>query len=143
MICPWPAAQLLRSRILHANPRKGGTMGMVSEFREFALKGSVMDLAIGIVIGAAFAKIVDSLVADIIMPLVGLLLGGVDFRNIFVTLRGGPFETLEAARAANAPTLNLGLFLNEVVTFIIVAFSIFLVIRAINRMRRRNPPPVV
>jgi large conductance mechanosensitive channel len=111
-------------------------MGMMSEFKEFATKGSVMDLAVGVVIGGAFQKIVDSMVADIIMPPVGLLLGGVDFRNLFVTLKGGPFDTLEAAKAANAPTLNIGLFLNQVITFLIIAFALFLVIKSVNRMRR-------
>ena len=113
-------------------------MSIMSEFREFAVKGNAMDLAIGVVIGAAFAKIVDSLVADIIMPIVGLLSGGVDFQNIFITLRGGPFATLEEAKAANAPTLNIGLFLNAVIAFIIVAFALFLVVKGMNRLRRKQ-----
>jgi large conductance mechanosensitive channel len=111
-------------------------MGMMAEFKEFATKGNVMDLAVGVIIGGAFQKIVDSLVADVLMPPIGLLLGGVDFRNLFITLKGGPFDTLEAARAANAPTLNIGLFLNQVITFLIVAFAIFLVVKGVNRMRR-------
>lgn len=114
-------------------------MSIASEFREFAVKGNAMDLAVGVVIGAAFAKIVDSLVADIIMPVIGLLSGGIDFQNIFITLRGGPFATLEEAKAANAPTLNIGLFLNAVITFLIVAFALFLVVKAMNRLRRKAP----
>ncbi len=111
-------------------------MGMMAEFKEFATKGNVMDLAVGVIIGGAFQKIVDSLVADVLMPPIGLLLGGVDFRNLFITLKGGPFDTLEAARAANAPTLNVGLFLNQVITFLIVAFALFLVVKGVNRLRR-------
>lgn len=114
-------------------------MSISSEFKEFALKGSVMDLAIGVVIGGAFAKIVDSLVTDIIMPPVGLLLGGVDFRNLFITLKGGPFLTLDAAKAAGAPTMNIGLFANQLITFLLVAIAIFMMVKAINRMRRTTP----
>ncbi len=112
---------------------------MMSEFKEFAMKGSVMDLAIGVVIGGAFQKIVDSLVTDIIMPLVGLLTGGVDFTNRFVALSGGPFATLEEAKKAGAATLNYGLFINQVMTFLIVAFAIFMVIKGVNGMRRGAP----
>ena len=115
-------------------------MSMTSEFREFAIKGSVIDLAVGIVVGAAFTKIVDSLVADIIMPPIGLLLGGVDFENIFITLKGGPFTTLAEAKAAGAPTINIGIFLNAVIAFLIVAFAIFMVVKGINRMRREMTP---
>ena len=114
-------------------------MSISSEFKEFALKGSVLDLAIGVVIGGAFAKIVDSLVTDIIMPPVGLLLGGVDFRNLFITLKGGPFLTLDAAKAAGAPTMNIGLFANQLITFLLVAIAIFMMVKAINRMRRTTP----
>lgn len=117
------------------------TMGMVAEFKEFAMKGSVMDLAIGVVIGGAFQKIVDSLVNDIIMPLVGVLTGGVDFANRFLVLRGdGTFTTLEEARKAGAPVVAYGQFINQVITFLIVAFTLFLVIKAVNRMRRDQPP---
>ncbi len=116
-------------------------MGMVAEFKEFAMKGSVMDLAIGVVIGGAFQKIVDSLVNDIIMPLVGVLTGGVDFANRFLVLRGdGTFTTLEEARKAGAPVVAYGQFINQVITFLIVAFTLFLVIKAVNRMRRDQPP---
>lgn len=114
-------------------------MGMASEFKEFAMKGSVMDLAIGVVIGGAFQKIVDSMVNDIIMPVVGLLSGGIDFTNRFVVLKGGPFDTLEAAKKAGAPVLAYGAFINQIVTFLIVAFTLFMVIKGVNRMRRNQP----
>jgi large conductance mechanosensitive channel len=110
---------------------------MLKEFREFAMRGSVIDLAVGVVIGAAFGKIVTSLVEDLIMPVVGLALGGVDFTNLFISLTGQDFPTLAAAKAAGAPTLNYGLFLNAVLTFLIVAFAVFLLVRQINRMRRQ------
>ncbi len=115
-------------------------MGMASEFKEFAMKGSVMDLAVGVVIGGAFQKIVDSLVGDILMPVVGLLTGGVDFKNRFVTLgSGGPFATLDEAQKAGAATLNYGMFVNQIITFLIVAFTIFMVIKAVNRTRNAAP----
>lgn len=114
-------------------------MSMMSEFKEFAMKGSVLDLAVGVVIGGAFQKIVDSMVTDIIMPLVGLATGGIDFANRFVALSGGPFTTLEEAKKAGAPTLAYGLFLNQVLTFLIVAFTLFMVIKGVNRMRRTAP----
>lgn len=115
---------------------------MWKEFKEFALKGSVMDMAIGIIIGAAFSPIVKSLVDDVIMPPIGMLLGGVDFTDQFAVLsRGepaGPYLTLEAARAAGAVTVNYGVFINTVITFLIVAFAVFLMVKAINRMRREE-----
>jgi large conductance mechanosensitive channel len=122
---------------------------MLKEFKEFALKGNVMDMAIGIVIGAAFGTIVKSLVADVIMPPIGLLLGNVDFQNLFVVLEegaevAGPYASLSAAKEAGAVTLNYGAFLNTVVSFIIVAFAIFLLVRQINAMKRKEetaPPP--
>ena len=114
-------------------------MGMMSEFKEFAMKGSVMDLAIGVVIGGAFQKIVDSMVNDVIMPVVGVLTGGLDFSNRFVALKGGPFESLDAAKKAGVPVLAYGQFINQVVTFLIVAFTLFLVIKGVNRMRRNAP----
>ncbi len=110
-------------------------MGMMSEFKEFAMKGSVIDLAVGVVIGGAFGKIVDSMVGDIIMPLVGLLTGGVDFKNRFVVLGDGVFKTLEEAKTAGVATLNYGQFVNQILTFLIIAFSIFMVIKAVNRGR--------
>lgn len=118
-------------------------MGMLKEFREFAVKGNVLDMAIGIVIGAAFGKIVTSLVNDIIMPPFGLLLGKVDFSSLFLTLSGGPYESLKAAKDAGAPTLNYGLFINNVLDFTIVAFAIFLVVRQINQIRARIEAPAV
>lgn len=116
-------------------------MSMVSEFKEFAMKGSVLDLAIGVIIGGAFQKIVDSMVNDIIMPLIGLATGGVSFTDRFIAFGGGQFATLEEARAAAAPTLAYGLFLNHVLTFLIVAFVLFLAIKGINRLRRDRPVP--
>ncbi|MGH7266050.1 MAG: large-conductance mechanosensitive channel protein MscL, partial [Candidatus Rokuibacteriota bacterium] len=112
---------------------------MLREFRDFAVRGNVVDLAVGLVIGAAFGKIVTSFVNDVLMPLVGLLLGGVDFSSLFVNLSGRSYATLAEAKAAAAPTLNYGLFLQSVVDFVIVAFAIFLVIQQINRWRRPAP----
>jgi large conductance mechanosensitive channel len=108
---------------------------MWREFREFAMRGSVIDLAVGIIIGAAFTTIVNSLVNDIIMPPLGLLIGGIDFSNFFVTLKGGSFPTLASAKAAGAVTINYGVFINAVIRFVIVAFAIFVVVRQINRLR--------
>lgn len=117
---------------------------MLKEFKEFAVKGNVIDMAVGIVIGAAFGAIVTSLVNDIITPPLGLILGKMDFQNTFLTLRegtpGGPYPTLAAAKAAGAATLNVGLFINTLINFLIVSFAIFLVIRQINRLRREPAP---
>jgi large conductance mechanosensitive channel len=118
-------------------------MSVAKEFKEFALKGSVVELAVAVVIGAAFARIIDSFVKDILMPPLGMLAGGLDFTNRFITLSGEPMPTLAEAQAAGAVTLNYGLFLNALVTFTIVAFAIFLVIRQINRLRRQPPPVAV
>ena len=119
-------------------------MAVGKEFKEFALKGSVIDLAVGVVIGAAFGKIVDSLVGDIIMPVFGFLTGGIDFSNHFITLKGAPAATLADAKAAGAVTVNYGVFVNAIVAFIIVAFAIFLVIKRINAFRRKaEEQPVV
>src|SRR5438309_3498540 len=107
---------------------------MWHEFRAFAMRGNVVDLAVGIIIGAAFTTIVNSLVNDLIMPPLGLLIGGIDFTNFFVTLKGGSHPTLEAAKAAGAVTMNYGLFINAVIRFIIVAFAIFLLVKWINRL---------
>lgn len=111
-------------------------MSFASEFKEFALKGSVMDLAVGVIIGGAFGKIVDSLVKDIVMPMVGRLLGGVDFKHLYVNLGSKTFETLEAAEKAGAPILKYGAFINTVVDFIIIAFAIFMAIKVMNRLKR-------
>lgn len=111
-------------------------MGLVREFKEFALRGNVIDLAIGVVIGAAFGKIVDSFVTDILMPPIALVTGGHDFTNQFVTLSGNTYPTLAEAKAAGALTLNYGMFINQVISFLIVAFAIFLVIKKVNDMVR-------
>jgi large conductance mechanosensitive channel len=118
---------------------------MFKEFREFAMRGNVVDMAIGIIIGAAFGRIVDSLVKDVIMPPIGLLLGNVDFSNLFVLLKQGatpgPYATVDVAQKAGAVTLNYGMFINNIITFIIVAFAVFLLVRAINRLRRPETKP--
>ncbi|MGZ5433738.1 MAG: large conductance mechanosensitive channel protein MscL [Thermoanaerobaculia bacterium] len=118
-------------------------MGFVKEFREFAVKGSVMDLAFAVVIGAAFGKIIDSLVNDILMPPLGLLLGGMDFTNHFVTLRGEKFATLAEAQAAGSVTLNYGMFVNAIVSFLIIGFTIFLIVRRLNAAQRKEAMAVV
>lgn len=114
---------------------------MFKEFKEFAMRGNVVDLAVGVVIGAAFGKIVSSLVDDVIMPPIGLLLHGVNFTNLFITLNGKHYDTLDAAKAAAAPTLNYGLFLNTVVNFLIVAFCIFLLVRSIHHWFEKPAAP--
>lgn len=111
---------------------------MLKEFKEFIMRGNVLDMAIGIVIGGAFGKIITSLVNDILMPPIGVLLGNVDFANLFINLSGKPYASLADAKAAGAATMNYGLFLNTVIDFVIVAFVIFLLIRAVNRMRREQ-----
>ena len=118
---------------------------MFKEFKEFAMRGNVMDMAVGIVIGAAFGTIVTSLVKDVIMPPIGLLLGNVDFSNIFAVLKEGktvgPYASVAAAKAAGAVTINVGVFINTIINFLIVAFAIFLVIRSINRLKRKQEAP--
>src|SRR6195256_4865307 len=111
---------------------------MWREFRDFAMRGNVIDLAVGIILGAAFTTIVNSLVNDLIMPPLGLLIGGIDFSNFFVTLKGGSFPTLDAAKAAGGVTVNYGLFVNAVIRFIIVAFAIFILVKQINRLARHE-----
>jgi large conductance mechanosensitive channel len=111
---------------------------MFREFREFAMRGNVVDLAVGIIIGAAFGKIVTSLVNDIVMPPIGLLLGRVDFSNLFINLSGQSVASLVEAKAAGAPTINYGVFLNTVIDFVIVVFAIFLLVRFINRLSRQS-----
>jgi large conductance mechanosensitive channel len=110
---------------------------MLKEFREFAMRGNVVDMAVGIIIGAAFGKIITSLVNDVVMPPIGLLLGKVDFSQLFVNLSGQDYASLEAAQAAGAPTINYGMFINNVLDFVIVAFAIFLVIRGMNKLKRK------
>lgn len=113
---------------------------MLKEFKEFAMRGSVVDLAVGVVIGSAFGKIVESLVKDVVMPPIGLLTGGVDFGNLYLSLNGETYASLKAAQDAGAPTINYGLFINALLQFLIVAFAIFLVIKAMNRFRRAEAP---
>ena len=110
---------------------------MLKEFREFIMRGNVIDLAVGVIIGAAFGKIVTSFTNDILMPPVGLLLGKVDFTNLFLTLSGGAFATLADAKKAGAVTINFGVFCNTVLDFLIIAFAIFLMIKQVNRLHRR------
>lgn len=112
---------------------------MLREFKEFVMRGNVVDLAVGIILGVAFGRVVTSFVNDIVMPPVGLVLGRVDFANLFISLTGERYPTLQAAKAAGAPTINYGLFINAIIDFIVVAFVIFLVVRQINRMRRESP----
>jgi large conductance mechanosensitive channel len=114
---------------------------MFAEFKKFIMRGNVMDLAIGVIIGAAFGKIVTSLVNDIFMPVIGLALGAVDFSNRFVSLNGKAYDTLAAAKADKAPTLNYGLFINTIIEFLIIAFVIFLVVKQLNRFMPPPPPP--
>ena len=114
---------------------------MFAEFKKFIMRGNVLDLAIGVIIGAAFGKIVTSLVNDIFMPVIGLALGKMDFSNFFISLNGQNFPTLAAAKAAGAPTLNYGLFINTVLEFLIIAFVIFLIVRWVNRILPPPPAP--
>jgi len=114
---------------------------MLKEFKEFAMRGNVLDMAVGIILGASFGGIVTSLVNDLLMPPIGLLLGRVDFSNLFVSLSSRHFDTLAAAKAAGAATINYGVFLNTIINFVIVAFAIFLLVRQVNRLRGPAPAP--
>jgi large conductance mechanosensitive channel len=120
---------------------------MLKEFKEFALRGNVLDMAVGIIIGAAFGTIINSLVQDVIMPPIGLLLGNVDFSNIFAVLKegkvAGPYASVAVAKAAGAITINIGVFINTIITFVIIAFAVFLLVKTVNRLRRQEeaPPP--
>ncbi len=114
---------------------------MVKDFKEFIMRGNVVDLAVAVIIGAAFGKIVSSLVNDVIMPPIGLVLGNVDFSSLFVSLSGVSYKSLAEAKAAGAATINYGVFLNAVVDFLIVAFVIFLIVRAVNQMKRLHAEP--
>jgi large conductance mechanosensitive channel len=118
---------------------------VLKEFREFAMRGNVMDMAVGIIIGAAFGAIVTSAVSDVLTPPLGLLMGGVDFGNVFLVLKDGatpsPYASLAAAKEAGAVTINIGVFLNAVISFLLVAFSVFLLVKGVNRMRRQEAPP--
>jgi large conductance mechanosensitive channel len=116
---------------------------MLKEFKEFIMRGSVIDMAVGIIIGAAFGTIIKSLVDDVIMPPIGLLLGNIDFSNLFAVLKtgkiAGPYETLALAKAAGAVTINYGFFINTIITFLIVAFCVFILIKNINKMKKETP----
>ena len=116
-------------------------MAIIQEFREFAVKGNMVDLAVAVIIGGAFGKIVDSLVKDVVMPVIGLFLGGVDFRNLFITLGRGSYATLAEAEKAGAAVLKYGVFLQTLVDFLIIAWIVFIAIKAINRLKRQEPPP--
>lgn len=123
-------------------------MGFMQEFKEFAMRGNVIDLAVGVVIGGAFGKIVDSLVKDVIMPPVGALMGGVDFKHLYLNLGATSFDTMEAAEKAGAPLIKYGAFINSMVDFTIIALAIFVAVKAINRLQRKReeeapaaPPP--
>lgn len=112
---------------------------MFKEFKEFAVRGNVVDMAVGVIIGAAFGKIVSSMVSDVLMPPLGVLTKGVDLTNHFIVLKGdGAYQTLEAAKAAGATTLNYGIFLNNVISFVIVSFAVFLLVKQINRLKRKE-----
>lgn len=113
-------------------------MGMLQEFKEFAVKGNAVDMAVGIIIGAAFGKIVNSLVEDMIMPPIGKVMGNVDFSDLFINLSGGTYASLEAAKKAGAATVNYGVFVNNVINFLIVAFAVFILVKAINTAKRQK-----
>ncbi len=113
-------------------------MGMIQEFKEFAVKGNVVDMAVGIIIGAAFGKIVSVLVEGVIMPPIGMLLGGVDFSDLFINLGSGTYETLAAAEKAGAPVIKIGSFINEIISFTIVAFAVFLLVKGVNSLKRKE-----
>jgi large conductance mechanosensitive channel len=115
---------------------------VLREFREFIMKGNALDMAIGIVLGVAFGAIIGSLVADILLPPIGLLLGGLDFTNLFIRLAGPPAETLAAAKGAGTVTINYGVFLNKIIDFVIIGFVLFLIVRQMNALRRPAPVPV-
>jgi len=113
---------------------------MLGDFRKFVMRGNVLDMAVGIIIGAAFGKIVSSFVGDVLMPPIGLLLGGIDFADFFINLSGGDYQTLAAAKEAGAVTINYGAFLNLVLDFLIVALAVFLLVRAVERMKKQEAP---
>ena len=116
-------------------------MGFIDEFKQFAVKGNVVDMAVGIIIGAAFGSIVNSLVKDIIMPPIGMLMGGINFADMFFALDGKTYATLAEAQTAAAPTINYGLFINAVISFLIVALAVFILIRQVNALKKKPAPP--
>ncbi len=132
-----PSDFALHMRAPGAMLQRGGP-NLLRDFKEFALRGSMLDLAVGIVIGVAFGRIISSLVDDILMPPIGLLLGHVDSSNLFLSLSGQHYASLAAAKAAGAPTLNYGVFFNTVLNFLIVAFAVFMVVRQVNRLKRQE-----
>ncbi|WP_372779884.1 large conductance mechanosensitive channel protein MscL [Litorivivens sp.] len=113
---------------------------MLDEFKKFLMKGNMIDMAVGIIIGAAFGTVVKSLVADVIMPPIGMLLGGIDFSGLFIALNGESYSTLAAAQAAGAPTINYGMFINNCVTLLIVGFAVFLLVKAVNNLKDKEEP---
>ena len=115
-------------------------MSFITEFKEFALKGNVVDLAVGVIIGGAFQKIVDSLVKDVVMPIIGKMVGGVDFKHLYLNLGDKTYDSLEAAEKAGAPLVKYGAFINTTIDFFIVALAIFVAIKAMNRLKRAEPP---
>ena len=119
----------------------GGSMSIIKEFKEFAVKGNAVDMAVGIIVGAAFGKIVSSIVDDLIMPVVGKLVGGIDFTNLFINLGDGDYTTLKAAKDAGAATFNYGNFLQTTLNFLIVAFAVFMLVKAINTLKRKQEEP--
>jgi len=137
----WVAAQVGLSQMAAGSALYQSGGPMLKEFKEFAMRGNVLDMAVGIVIGASFGKIIGSFVDDILMPPFGLLLGRMDFSNLFLNLSGQKYETLAAAKEAGAATLNYGMFFNTVINFLIVAFAIFLLIRQVNRFKRAQEAP--
>jgi large conductance mechanosensitive channel len=127
-------------KLPHSQKIRGVSMSIAKDFRDFIARGNVVDLAVGVIIGASFGKIVSSMVSDILMPPIGLLLGKVDFSGLFVALNGAHYDTLTAAKAAGAPTLNYGLFLNNVIDFLIVAFVVFLVVKQVGKILPKPAP---
>src|SRR3974377_194313 len=127
------------TRSVRSTLEKERGLAMLKEFKEFAMKGNVLDMAIGIIIGAAFGKIVTSFVNDVLMPPIGKLMGQVDFTNLYIDLSGGSYKSLAEAKAAGAATVNYGVFLNTVLDFLIVAFAVFLLVRQVNKMRAPKP----
>jgi len=115
-------------------------MSFITEFKEFALKGNAVDLAVGVIIGGAFQKIVDSLVKDVVMPIIGKLVGGVDFKHLYLNLGDKTFDSLEAAEKAGAPLVKYGVFINTTIDFVIIALAIFVAIKAMNKLKRAEPP---
>ena len=113
-------------------------MSIIKEFKEFAVKGNMVDMAVGIIIGAAFGKLINALVGDLIMPVIGLVMGGIDFNQLFINLGGGGFETLKAAEEAGAPVLKYGSFLQTGLDFLIIAFAVFMLVKVINRLKRQQ-----